>query len=119
MPSTLPRFDLDEKFDRMADAIERGYREVVERIRILAEGPSRGPITRQTRIRRLTETDIERALCEFEYAYEKSSGERLTSEAFYNRFCNGELDDRFAMRWAAYIEALSSIPSRAGTPARA
>jgi hypothetical protein len=53
-------------------------------------------------------TDIEERLREFERAYEQATGERLTTAAFYDRFCAGEFDTRFGARWATYYEATLS-----------
>ena len=50
-------------------------------------------------------TDIEERLREFERAWEQSTGERLSTAAFYDRFCAGEFDTRFGARWATYYEA--------------
>ena len=53
-------------------------------------------------------TDIEERLREFEHAYEQATGERLTTAAFYDRFCAGDFDTRFGARWATYYEATLS-----------
>jgi hypothetical protein len=50
-------------------------------------------------------TDIQERLREFERAYEEATGERLSTAAFYDRFCAGEFDTRFGARWATYYEA--------------
>jgi len=50
-------------------------------------------------------TDIEERLREFERAWEQSTGERLSTAAFYDRFCAGNFDTRFGARWATYYEA--------------
>jgi hypothetical protein len=56
-------------------------------------------------------TDIEERLREFEEAWEKSTGERLSTAAFYDRFCSGEFDTRFGARWATYYEATLARPA--------
>lgn len=67
---------------------------------------SRAGTARRTR----RPTDIEEQLREFEQAYEQATGERLTTAAFYDRFCAGEFDTRFGARWATYYEATLSRP---------
>lgn len=61
------------------------------------EGSARG-------IRR--RADIAERLREFERAYEQATGERLSTAAFYDRFCAGQFDTRFGARWATYYEAM-------------
>ena len=56
-------------------------------------------------------TDIEERLREFEHAWEKGTGERLSTAAFYDRFCSGEFDTRFGARWATYYEATLARPA--------
>ena len=56
-------------------------------------------------------TDIQERLHEFERAYEESTGERLSTAAFYDRFCAGEFDTRFGARWATYYEATLTSPA--------
>jgi hypothetical protein len=56
-------------------------------------------------------TDIEERLREFERAWEQSTGERLSTAAFYDRFCAGEFDTRFGSRWATYYEATLTRPA--------
>jgi aromatic ring hydroxylase len=57
--------------------------------------------------RRTRKTDIQERLREFELAWEQSTGERLSTAAFYDRFCAGDsdFDTRFGARWATYYEA--------------
>jgi hypothetical protein len=60
-------------------------------------------------------TDLEERLREFEHAWEQATGERLSTAAFYDRFCAGEFDTRFGARWATYYEAtLARAPARDG-----
>jgi hypothetical protein len=60
-------------------------------------------------------TDLEERLREFERAWEHATGERLSTAAFYDRFCAGEFDTRFGARWATYYEAtLARAPARDG-----
>jgi hypothetical protein len=56
-------------------------------------------------------SDIQERLREFEHAYEEATGERLSTAAFYDRFCSGEFDTRFGARWATYYEATLSRPA--------
>lgn len=56
-------------------------------------------------------TDIQERLREFERAYEQATGERLSTAAFYDRFCAGEFDTRFGARWATYYEATLTPPA--------
>jgi hypothetical protein len=56
-------------------------------------------------------TEIEERLREFERAWEQATGERLTTAAFYDRFCAGEFDTRFGSRWATYYEATLAHPT--------
>jgi hypothetical protein len=56
-------------------------------------------------------TDIQERLREFERAWEQSTGERLSTAAFYDRFCAGEFDTRFGARWATYYEATLTRPT--------
>jgi hypothetical protein len=58
-------------------------------------------------------TDIEERLREFERAWEQSTGERLSTAAFYDRFCAGDFDTRFGARWATYYEATLARPASA------
>jgi hypothetical protein len=55
--------------------------------------------------------DIAERLREFEEAYEQATGERLSTAAFYDRFCAGEFDTRFGARWATYYEATLTRPA--------
>jgi DNA-binding LacI/PurR family transcriptional regulator len=73
-------------------------------LRLLAR--SRAAITPSPRT-----TDIEERLREFEQAWEQSTGERLSTAAFYDRFCSGEFDTRFGARWATYYEATLARPA--------
>jgi hypothetical protein len=50
-------------------------------------------------------------LREFEQAWEESTGEHLSTAAFYDRFCAGEFDTRFGARWATYYEATLAQPA--------
>jgi hypothetical protein len=72
---------------------------LLERSRVAAVG-------RATR----TKTDIEDRLREFERAWEQSTGEHLSTAAFYDRFCAGDFDTRFGARWATYYEATLARP---------
>lgn len=54
---------------------------------------------------------IEKRLREFERAWERETGERLTTAAFYDRFCAGEIRTRSAASWAKYYEATLARPS--------
>jgi hypothetical protein len=59
-------------------------------------------------------SDIEK-LREFERAWERQTGEQLTTAAFYDRFCAGDFDTQFGERWAGYYEAtLGRPPTRDG-----
>jgi hypothetical protein len=60
---------------------------------------------------RITRSEIAARLREFERIWAKSSGEKLTSAAFYERFCAGDFDTRFGAKWATYYEA-----AQAGNP---
>jgi hypothetical protein len=71
---------------------------LLDRSRVAALGKANGP------------TDIEERLREFERAWEQSTGERLSTAAFYDRFCAGEFDTRFGARWATYYEAILTRP---------
>jgi hypothetical protein len=55
--------------------------------------------------------DLEERLREFERAWEQSTGERLSTAAFYDRFCAGDFDTRFGTRWATYYEATLARPA--------
>ncbi len=57
-------------------------------------------------------TDIQERLREFERAWEQATGERLSTAAFYDRFCAGDsdFDTRFGARWATYYEATLARP---------
>lgn len=68
---------------------------------------SRGAVTAKAE----RTTDIQERLREFERAWEQSTGERLTTAAFYDRFCAGEFDTRFGSRWATYYEATLARPA--------
>jgi hypothetical protein len=68
---------------------------------------------------RITHTDIEDRLREFEHAWEQATGEHLSTAAFYDRFCAGDFDTRFGARWATYYEATLSRPPTAPPPAPA
>lgn len=72
-----------------------------------------------TEIKRLSADDVRDRLSEFERAYLASTGERLSSADFYARFCEGEFDDRFGMRWATFFEAAEQLVAGNGTPVRA
>jgi hypothetical protein len=39
------------------------------------------------------------------------SGSGLTTAAFYDRFCAGDFDTRFGVRWATYFEATLARPA--------
>lgn len=54
---------------------------------------------------------IENRLRRFERAWERATGERLTTAAFYDRFCAGEIDTPFAVRWAKYYEVTLAHPA--------
>jgi hypothetical protein len=56
-------------------------------------------------------TNIEERLREFERAWEQSTGERLSTAAFYDRFCSGDFDTRFGARWATCYEATLARPT--------
>jgi hypothetical protein len=55
--------------------------------------------------------DLEERLREFERTWEQSTGERLSTAAFYDRFCAGDFDTRFGARWATYYEATLARPA--------
>jgi hypothetical protein len=64
------------------------------------------------RLRRsIRRPDIEERLREFERAWEQSTGERLSTATFYDRFCAGDFDTRFGSRWATYYEATLARPA--------
>jgi hypothetical protein len=63
------------------------------------------------RITRGKDDAIAERLREFEEAYEQATGERLSTAAFYDRFCAGEFDTRFGARWATYYEAMLTSPA--------
>jgi hypothetical protein len=65
-----------------------------------------------TNIQRLDYDDVKRRLREFERAHLKATGERLSSESFFERFKTGEFDSRFGMRWAGYCRALERAADR-------
>lgn len=86
-------------------------------------GPSGHPGTVKgqsegAQIKKLSVDDVRARLAEFERAHIATTGERLTSAEFYRRFCAGEFDDRFGMRWATFYEA-AQLAERNGTPATA
>jgi hypothetical protein len=56
-------------------------------------------------------TNIEERLREFERAWEQATGERLSTAAFYDRFCAGDFNTRFGARWATYYEATLAQPT--------
>jgi hypothetical protein len=56
-------------------------------------------------IKRLTLDDLEQELREFERVHRHTTGEDLTSEDFFARFCQGEFDTPFGMEWADYWRA--------------
>jgi hypothetical protein len=61
--------------------------------------------------RRPRTTDIEQRLLECERAWEQETGERLSTAAFYDRFCAGDFDTVFGARWARYYEATLARPA--------
>ena len=67
--------------------------------------------SRVAAIGKANRTDIEERLREFERAWEQSTGERLSTAAFYDRFCAGDFDTRFGARWATYYEATLARPA--------
>jgi hypothetical protein len=74
-------------------------------LRIAERSRAAASARRPTRI-----TDLEERLREFEHAWEQATGERLSTAAFYDRFCAGEFDTRFGARWATYYEATLARP---------
>ena len=58
-------------------------------------------------ILRLDRGDLERVLAEFEDRYEEETGKRLSSAAFYERYCAGEFDGPFGLVWSTYYEAFA------------
>jgi hypothetical protein len=59
--------------------------------------------------------DIEERLREFERAWERETGERVTTAAFYDRFCAGEFDTKLGKSWAeCYETALGQSATRDG-----
>jgi hypothetical protein len=76
------------------------------------KGQSRG-----AQIKKLSSDDVRARLSEFERAHVATTGERLTSAEFYVRFCAGEFDDRFGMRWATFYEA-AELAEQNGSAAR-
>ena len=53
----------------------------------------------------------EKRLRKFERAWKRETGEHLTTAAFYDRFCAGEIETRSAARWAKYYEATLARPA--------
>lgn len=60
-------------------------------------------------ITRLSRTDIEQRLREFERVHSHTSGQQLSSAAFFERFKAGEFDSLFGMEWAAYWRAYTRV----------
>jgi hypothetical protein len=59
--------------------------------------------------------DIEERLRKFERAWERETGERLTTATFYDRFCAGEFDTKLGESWAeCYETALGQSATRDG-----
>jgi hypothetical protein len=69
--------------------------------------------SRVTAVERATRTRscVDEQLREFERAWEKATGERLTTAAFYDRFRSGHFDTRFGARWATCYEATLARPA--------
>jgi hypothetical protein len=51
-------------------------------------------------------------LLRLEDSYLESSGERLSSSDFYDRYCSGEFDEPWGMAWATYYEAYVRMSRR-------
>jgi hypothetical protein len=64
--------------------------------------PSReGPMSKtEFAIHRLRLAELEQELREFERAHKRATGEELSSEEFFARFCRGEFDTLFGIKWA-------------------
>jgi hypothetical protein len=60
----------------------------------------------------LGRTELEELLRSFEDAWATSSGERLTSAAFYDSYRAGEIDSLFATSWASYYEHWRALGRR-------
>jgi hypothetical protein len=62
-------------------------------------------VRRSPAITKLSTDDVSERLAAFERAHAATTGERLSSDDFYERFTAGEFDDRFGARWATFYEA--------------
>jgi hypothetical protein len=63
---------------------------------------------------RMPHTVMESRLRVCEGAWEQITGEQLSTAAFYDRFCAGDVDTRFGARWAKYYEAMLARPATPG-----
>jgi hypothetical protein len=78
-------------------------------------GASRAAASRRLVTRRIPESVMERRLRVCEGAWEHITGEALSTPAFYDRFCAGEVNTRFGARWAKYYEATLARPRSVST----
>jgi uncharacterized membrane-anchored protein YhcB (DUF1043 family) len=94
------------------EAVSRDIQGVLNRMARTADGArtmvAKDAASRPNEVKRMSHKDIEQRLREFERAWAKSSGEQLSSDDFYKRYCSGEFDSRFGMRWATYFEVARS-----------
>jgi hypothetical protein len=77
-------------------------------------GASRAAASRRF-VTRIPESVMESRLRVCEGAWEHITGERLSTPAFYDRFCAGEVNTRFGARWARYYEASLARPRSMST----
>jgi hypothetical protein len=70
--------------------------------------PFNDPIT----ISHLRAADLEELLRGFEDAWAATNDERISSEAFYERYRSGEVDSVYATAWATYYEIAIELERR-------
>jgi hypothetical protein len=89
------------------------YQLIQEELRqVRPSGGSATVATRRPAITKLSTDDVLERLASFERAYAATTGERLSSEDFYERLSTGDFDDRFGARWATFYEAAQIAQGR-------
>ena len=68
--------------------------------RLVGNFPFRDPVVR----RKLDREDVAAMLLTFEDTWAETTGERITSTEFYERYAAGEFDSILAMAWASHYE---------------
>jgi hypothetical protein len=112
---TRSHSDVDDVIERAFEFARRAAEEIAaevtaltERLRSIGSVGAEAPRATKEPVR-MTESDIDKRLREFERTWTRSSGETLTSEAFYARYCSGDFDTRFGALWATYYEAATEL----------